>query len=287
MAPANFSNLDYGLFYDDCGNLFEALKPVVSVPQPVRRGVRRQQAPVQEATSDVPALEAAFQESLGRILSSPQTKAQPKGHGIIPLKAIHPCRKLYEALVKMARLGDESAPTKVDDNEIPFGFDGLLGRFIDAIDPDHPFLPLDKEEEKKVDAGGAESEDPNKGQQELPPNESDLALRPRRKRIPVDAAEPRRSRRLATRDAYGADRNTRMATFERYALPKGPRAEEGESDLEFNFDMATDDKFVADDNEPVTSGPANEEEEDEDEEEGDDDDDDEEGSEEEDGDDDD
>ena len=161
MTSANIINSEFLTFYEDCGNLHDALEPIV-VPQPARRGVRRQ-APVAQATPDIPALEVALQESLYRLLNNPLTKAEPKGHGIMPLKAIHDCRKFYAVIATIARSGDETASAKVADDEIPHELDGLLGKFVVAIDPTHPFLPVEVEEEKKVD-GEAEVENPDEEQ---------------------------------------------------------------------------------------------------------------------------
>jgi hypothetical protein len=151
MASRELVNTDFLNFYDDACALREALKPVTSVAKPALRGVKRQ-VPVPQATADMPALEEALRESLAKVLSNPLTKTQPKGHGIIPLRAVHDCRKLHAMLVKIRRQGDENAAAKVSDDEIPPDFDAQFRRFIAAIDPTHPFL------EKKVDDGAEDPE---------------------------------------------------------------------------------------------------------------------------------
>jgi hypothetical protein len=143
MASSKIVNPDWLNLYDDAGALLEALNPVTNVARPALRGVKRQ-ASVPQATANMPALEEALRESLSKVLNNPLTKTEPTGHGIIPLRAVHDCRKLHAMLVKLT--DDKNAPAKVSDDEISSDSDDQFGRFIAAIDPTHPFLRGGREE---------------------------------------------------------------------------------------------------------------------------------------------
>lgn len=255
MAPTNIIN-DYFLDVQTSANrLHEALRlaetAATAPPPPPRRGANRQ-APVLQVTAEDPVeLEENLRVDINKLLNNPLTKAQPKGHGSIPLKAVHASHVLHKALVKMARLGDETAPAKVDDSEIPADFDSLIGRFVAAIDPVHPFLRPHLEEEKADDTTVAE-DGVDEGQQQPPPNKINLVLRPRREKQP-NGANLRRSARIIDRDA-------RIAAFERQALVEDPITgtgpEDGQEELEFN--TVRDKDFVVTDDEPVAGGSASE-----------------------------